>query len=526
MQRRSKILIVTFAVSWLAATLLLFLLLPPSKQIGRSIALSPPFSSAGGFAFGAKLSIDAPSDVEGGSSTLDLYEDGTELRPAHAQHESIRTIGRGAFSHWGDDLYFSASDNSDPNSNGKRYSIGYATTLGAGWYIGVLAVASFILLNAAALLLDWLSAGRIRTTLIATYIVVVCLLFLQTASWTLVESTLARKGATVRGWYDYLFEGKAADFRPGLSTNYVEHHYLNYALNPLITYGGFQQFNSDYRIRRSEAIFPRDEVPLRILALGGSTTFGELLTREADTWVYQLERRIRASCSRCEVINGGVGGYTVLENFIHYIALLAELKPDVVLLYEGINDAHARLFGNITHDYSNYRIPWRSSGTVLPKPNMTWGWLYPYRLYFLSSQVLRVQQHGIGGVTSHPYPASTEWLAALKRNGADVYRTHLRNLSKLILAGGSRVVIIPQHYVVVSSVDEIFIKGVAEHNIVNREVANELGVPFLQEVIAATAFDRSDTFDNCHFNGKGGAKMADLVVSFLVANGMISVERQ
>jgi len=56
------------------------------------------------------------------ASTLELFEDGRSLGPAHAVHDDIRTNGKGAFSHWNDQLYFSTSDNSDPRSSGRQYT--------------------------------------------------------------------------------------------------------------------------------------------------------------------------------------------------------------------------------------------------------------------------------------------------------------------------------------------------------------------------------------------------------------------
>ncbi len=297
-QRRTPIILGALAASWLGATLLLFLLFPPSKQIERNLLLVPPFSSVGGFAFLKELSIDAPSDLTAANaSNLVLYEGNIEMAPAHAVHENIRRSGTGAYSHWGRNLYFSASDNSDPNKNGRQYYLKTSAPLSAGWYIGVLVVAYVVLLLLTEPLSKRLLTKHASGWLAAGFISVISLLFLQAASWTLIENKLAESGATVRSWYDYSFEGKAADFKPGESTNYVEHQYLNYAVNPAITYGGFQQFNAEYRIRRSEPIRPRNEVRWRVLVLGGSTTFGELLSRESDTWVFQLEQRY-ARCVR------------------------------------------------------------------------------------------------------------------------------------------------------------------------------------------------------------------------------------
>ena len=57
------------------------------------------------------------------TSVLRLFENELELGPSHSSHDFIRFRGAGAFSHWERVLFFSASDNSDPASNGRTYSI-------------------------------------------------------------------------------------------------------------------------------------------------------------------------------------------------------------------------------------------------------------------------------------------------------------------------------------------------------------------------------------------------------------------
>jgi len=62
------------------------------------------------------------SDADG-KSKLVVYEAGQALGPPHAGHAEIRRMGGGRFSHWGNTLYFSTSDNTDPNQNGRLYEI-------------------------------------------------------------------------------------------------------------------------------------------------------------------------------------------------------------------------------------------------------------------------------------------------------------------------------------------------------------------------------------------------------------------
>jgi hypothetical protein len=87
-------------------------------------------SSAGKYCFVAPMPDDAPSgdDVDHNErSTLRLFENDREIGPPHSLHARIVDEGGGAFSHWGRQIYFSASDRSDPRSNGRRYTALYIT---------------------------------------------------------------------------------------------------------------------------------------------------------------------------------------------------------------------------------------------------------------------------------------------------------------------------------------------------------------------------------------------------------------
>jgi hypothetical protein len=76
-----------------------------------------------GYCYLAPLPAYYPGDgiADGPPSTLRLFENDRELGPAHAPHAKIRTKGSGQFSHWKTHLYFSASDNTDPRTNGRQY---------------------------------------------------------------------------------------------------------------------------------------------------------------------------------------------------------------------------------------------------------------------------------------------------------------------------------------------------------------------------------------------------------------------
>ena len=66
-------------------------------------------------------------DIDGDRSAR-LTESGRPLGPSGAIHEDIRKMGQGRYSHLGEALSFSISDNSDPNTNGRKYILRTTTS--------------------------------------------------------------------------------------------------------------------------------------------------------------------------------------------------------------------------------------------------------------------------------------------------------------------------------------------------------------------------------------------------------------
>lgn len=97
-----------------------------SKPTSKQIALDGIFQKEIGYCWIVSLpqyESSADSMKDGSRSKLLLYENGKVLGPAHSLHAEIRTNGSGRYSHWVGSIYFSTSDNSDPNNNGKKYTV-------------------------------------------------------------------------------------------------------------------------------------------------------------------------------------------------------------------------------------------------------------------------------------------------------------------------------------------------------------------------------------------------------------------
>lgn len=98
---------------------------PPCPS-GKTITLARPFVKNGGLSYFKDLpQLDTPGDtVEAPSrSTLMACEDNSPLGPMHVSHADIAKNGQGRYSHWGNSIVFSTSDNSDPNTNGRTYTV-------------------------------------------------------------------------------------------------------------------------------------------------------------------------------------------------------------------------------------------------------------------------------------------------------------------------------------------------------------------------------------------------------------------
>ncbi|MGA9855070.1 MAG: sulfotransferase [Gammaproteobacteria bacterium] len=109
---------------------------PRLETIGqKSWRLCGPFVPEHGLCWEFNMSKDiAGSEIVGIAddigqwrrSPLRLFEDGRPLGPAHSLHCWIRDPGTGRYSHWQERLLFTASDNSNPNTNGREYTFDLA----------------------------------------------------------------------------------------------------------------------------------------------------------------------------------------------------------------------------------------------------------------------------------------------------------------------------------------------------------------------------------------------------------------
>jgi hypothetical protein len=96
------------------------------KWKASGVVLEKPFEKQGDHAFIAlmpNLAHMADDSNNPRRSRSLLCENGEPIGTPHSIHEDIRSGGAGRFSHWERWLIFSTSDNSDPNTNDRQYTL-------------------------------------------------------------------------------------------------------------------------------------------------------------------------------------------------------------------------------------------------------------------------------------------------------------------------------------------------------------------------------------------------------------------
>jgi len=102
---------------------------------------------------------------------------------------------------------------------------------------------------------------------------------------------------------------------------------------------GEKNFHSFLQVypTKQNVLVPKPRGLYRILCLGGSTTEGDMVT---IPYPQLLASMLRAKYfnSTVEVINAGKYFYTTQHSIIQYLFYLEELNPDLIIMFEAIND--------------------------------------------------------------------------------------------------------------------------------------------------------------------------------------------
>ena len=312
--------------------------------------------------------------------------------------------------------------------------------------------------------------------------------------------------------------------------------FLNYGLSP-----SHEQVNS-LGYRGPEIAMPKPERAFRIVAMGGSTTYGWHLEDWRDAYPHQLQRllRDRYGYQGIEAINAGVPGYSSWESLVNLLLRVVELDPDMIIVFHGLNDVSARLIDPLHYDGLNRAKGfWVESGDPLPVSVLQR--IALQRLGFsLDTQVALSEQFRlpdgfrycgleVGGaepICGNLGMSASEVLAS---NPPVYFERNLRNMILFARAQDIDVVLLTWAYSPLAfeypggGVMHMAFRqaAVAEHNDIVRSLALERGVG-LYDLAASMPTAARYFVNGVHMTAAGSAEMARQVAEYLVATNRLA----
>jgi lysophospholipase L1-like esterase len=309
---------------------------------------------------------------------------------------------------------------------------------------------------------------------------------------------------------------------------WTPHQYLVYYPTP--NYRKGLTFHNSLSYRNDEISLEKPSNVYRIVALGGSSTYDVRIEDNKKTFTAQLEKLLKEQYGyqNVEVINAGVPGYNSWEILINLEFRVLDLNPDLVIIYEGTNDVHARLVEPSAYrgDDSGRRQPWR----IPPVPL----WEHSALLRILSRMTNLTRQVSVDDFTSSPTFLSWPFESRLNEDGVDptkilekntpiYFRRNLENMIAIAKEHGIEVLFVTwaySPYLDDYASKEYYQQGFQENNEVVKEVANRHHIP-LFDFAEVMPQDAKYWADGRHVNEVGALEKARLFAEFIHTLGLI-----
>lgn len=307
---------------------------------------------------------------------------------------------------------------------------------------------------------------------------------------------------------------KLHDFRT------VPHPYLAYALKPSWSTdpGAAQQASHNaLGFRGKETTREKPPGVFRIVTLGGSSVYGQSESKDEAVWSARLEQILaeKRPLVRVEVINAGVPGYTSFEMLVQLEMRVVDLAPDLVVVYEAVNDMRAALYTagapEPAGDNTHFRAPW-----PVDRPSSFEKLLQKSRTYLIARRYLTDYVHRRADLFYYAmvsYDASRADLycggkagypdGRVPERGFASYRRNLEAMLSVAELAHAKVLIATQAIMMWDlrgtnrECEETQVESFLRIQDIQREVARERGVP-----IAETGKRVTDGEDN-HFRATG-----------------------
>jgi lysophospholipase L1-like esterase len=302
---------------------------------------------------------------------------------------------------------------------------------------------------------------------------------------------------------------------PTAPLTFRPHALLNFELTPDVRRRGRETIGP-LGFRGLTPAVPKPAGTLRVLCLGGSTTYGDGLA-DGETYPERLQDLLAADGGvPCEVVNLGVPGYTTAETLMNLWLKGLDLEPDALVVYHAVNDYRPRTLPRIDEAYRDFRRVWVEE-ELAPTPLVR-----ALGRCALGRMALghRTRRHGLYAFTERAAPLRLSRAEIAAADSLFVFERNLRALVDVAGARGIGVVLATQAQCGARLQDGER-APIDEHNEVTRRVARERGA-LLCEV--ARDFPEQDTFlpgDPVHLSAAGSREQAQRIARTLRESGVL-----
>ncbi|MEW6405597.1 MAG: GDSL-type esterase/lipase family protein, partial [Chloroflexota bacterium] len=268
----------------------------------------------------------------------------------------------------------------------------------------------------------------------------------------------------------------------------------------------------------------------RIVALGGSSTYDVSIQDNGQTFTAQLEKLLNDEYgyASVQVINAGVPGYNSWEILVNLEFRVLDLDPDLVIIYEGTNDVHARMVEPSAYrgDDMGRRRAWQAPSVAL--------WEHSALLRILSRSMNMTRQVSVDDFVSAPTYVSWPFESRLDEDNLDpteilaenppiYFRRNLQNM--IAIAKQHDVQILFSTWAHSPNLDDYasldyYQHGFQENNDVVKDVAADQHIPLFDfaEVMPQEAMYWAD---GRHVNEDGALVKARLFAEYIHDQGLI-----
>jgi lysophospholipase L1-like esterase len=312
---------------------------------------------------------------------------------------------------------------------------------------------------------------------------------------------------------------------------WTKHHYLNYY--PTLNYKlGLTSHNS-LGYRNQEMSLHKEQGVYRIVVLGGSTAYTLMVEDNEKTFTAQLEKVLKNKYGyeNVEVINAAVGGYNSWESLINLEFRVLDIEPDMVIVYQGVDDVHARLVSPEAYwgDNSGRRKKWEipaikfyEHSCFLRIISRLLGYTQPININFF---VMAPTYEGACSTHYNQKTSDTMAKELLKKNPPVYFRRNLLNMAAIAKIHNVELVFATWAYS--PYFDDYastphYQQGFSEHNNLINEVAKSQNIPFF-DFATVMSNERRYWSDGRHVNEEGALLKAELFAEFIHQSGLISL---